>query len=238
MKLGFLYTCYNEERAVDYSISELRKHYSENRIYVVSDGGPSYNFLLEKFSNLKVSVEDDTMSCTKSITGQNFLDPIHQENIRKCTFATIRRIKDAIAYCESDYLVMMDPDALIRGQLNIPENVKLLGSRINHHMPKETMRILEKVPGAKVIDCWGATPGIFLTSTCLKAFEFLETNPQVLNDLFNSFYAMFAHDFLIPIMFALIGEEETFNPDIIECNRDFHWKSKSNPLVHQFKEYY
>ena len=49
---------------------------------------------------------------------------------------------------------------------------------------------------------------------------------------------MYAHDLLLPTLFALVGEEETFNPEIIECNRDPNWRSKPNPLVHQFKDFY
>ena len=43
---------------------------------------------------------------------------------------------------------------------------------------------------------------------------------------------------LLPLMFALVGEEETFNPDIVECNRNPNWKNTAQPLVHQFKEFY
>ena len=52
------------------------------------------------------------------------------------------------------------------------------------------------------------------------------------------FYAMSAHDVLFPTLFALIGEEEVYNPDIIECHTDPFWRQKSNPLVHSFTEYY
>ena len=39
MKLGFFFSCYKENRAVENSLSELRKHYPDNPIYLVSDGG-------------------------------------------------------------------------------------------------------------------------------------------------------------------------------------------------------
>ena len=35
-----------------------------------------------------------------------------------------------------------------------------------------------------------------------------------------------------------MGEEEILNPDIVECRRDGEWQSKTNPLVHQFRDYY
>ncbi len=60
----------------------------------------------------------------------------------------------------------------------------------------------------------------------------------ILDELTSSFYAIYAHDVLLPILFALVGEEETFNPDIIECQRDKNWMFRTNPLVHQFREFY
>ena len=44
--------------------------------------------------------------------------------------------------------------------------------------------------------------------------------------------------FSLPLIFALVGEEETFNPDIVECNRNPNWRNTTQPLVHQFKEFY
>ena len=66
----------------------------------------------------------------------------------------------------------------------------------------------------------------------------LESNEGLLGRLSQKYYAIHAHDLLLPILFALVGEEEQFNPDVIECERDPQWHSKPNPLVHQFRVYY
>ena len=55
---------------------------------------------------------------------------------------------------------------------------------------------------------------------------------------FNEFYAIYAHDVLLPLVFALVGEEETLNLDIVECNRNSNWRNSGHPLVHQYKEFY
>jgi hypothetical protein len=127
---------------------------------------------------------------------------------------------------------------LVRGKLTIPNGVKLLGTRINKVFPDGLKDVLSRVEGARVIDCWGATPAIFETKTFLKSWEMFKNTPDLLGMLTEEFYAIYAHDVLLPIIFALVGEKETFNPDIIECNRDPDWRTKPNPLVHQFKEYY
>jgi hypothetical protein len=98
---------------------------------------------------------------------------------------------------------MMDPDTLVRGKLTIPEGVKLLGSRINHRLPKGLKNVLARVEGAKIIDCWGATPAIFETQTFMKSWEMFRDTPELLIMMSMEFYAIYAHDVLLPIIFAL-----------------------------------
>lgn len=235
-KLGFFYSCYKEKRAVENSIKELRKHYSTAPIYLVSDGGLDFSYLTKKYENIFVSLEEDTMSDTFYVTDQNFREPRHQKVIKKSALATLDRLVRAIEYCKTEYILMMDPDALVRGPLTIPENAKLLGSRVNVGFPEELKTVLSNIVGAKVIDCWGATPAIFEVNTFLKAIQKLDDN--LLHQLTNEFYAIYAHDVLLPVLFSLVGEEEVFNPDITECNRNYDWKINNKPLLHQYKEYY
>jgi len=238
MKLGFFFSCYKENRAVENSLSELRKHYPDNPIYLVSDGGSDFNYLKGSYDNLFVSLEEDTMSSTFNITDQNWREEVHQNSIRQATYAVLNRLERAIEYCRTDYILMMDPDALVRGQLNIPEGVKLLGSRVNTGLPVELQVVLSRIPGAKVINCWGATPALFETKTFMTSWSRLKASPEVMDAFIDSFYAIYAHDVLLPLVFALVGEEETFNPDIVECNRNPNWRNTTQPLVHQFKEFY
>ena len=245
--LGFFFSCFNENKSVEYSLSELVKHYPDSPIYLVSDGGNDFSYLESEYKNLKFSFEEDTMSETFKITAGssgcdrkngNYAEDYYQDVIKKCTLAILNRLESAINYCKTDYILMMDPDTLVRGKLTIPEGVKLLGSRINHRLPKGLKNVLARVEGAKIIDCWGATPAIFETQTFMKSWEMFRDTPELLIMMSMEFYAIYAHDVLLPIIFALVGEEETFNPDIIECSRNPFWEACPHPLVHQFKRYY
>ena len=245
--LGFFFSCFNENKAVEYSLSELVKHYPDSPIYLVSDGGNDFSYLESEYKNLKFSFEEDTMSETFNITAGsfgndrkngNYAEDYYQDVIKKCTLAILNRLESAINYCKTDYILMMDPDTLVRGKLTIPEGVKLLGSRINHGFPRGLKNLLARVEGAKIIDCWGATPAIFETQTFMKSWEMFRDTSELLSMMSMEFYAIYAHDVLLPIIFALIGEEETFNPDIIECSRNPFWETCPHPLVHQFKKYY
>jgi hypothetical protein len=235
-KLGFFFTCFNEKQATEESLKSLRIHYKNNPIYLTSEGF-DFKYLRNMFDNIIINQSNDTMSNTFKITDTNFKENIHQENIKICIMATLDRLKEAIKFCNSEYLLMMEPDTLIRGPLHIPDNVVLLGSRVNIGLPQEVRTILSNIEGAKIINQWGATPGLFRTDRLLVGIDKLLSIPNLLNDLCNSFYAMYAHDVLIPIIFAIVGDEETFNPDIIECKRNTNWSNTTNPLVHQWKIY-
>ena len=240
--IGFYYTCYNEHRAVGYSLKKLRQNYPDAPIYLVSEGD-DFSYLQDKYDELVCHQEEDTISGTFNITGDywtgNFREDENQKIIKKGAWATLNRLEKAIEYCKTDYMVMCDPDTLVRGELTIPEGVKLLGSRLNKLPPefKGLQEVLKDV-GAVPIDCWGAQPCVFHVETFLKALSVLKSNTSILDRLSMEYYAMYAHDLLIPLLFSLVGEEETFNPDIIECERDGAWQSKPNPLVHQFRVYY
>ncbi len=236
MRLGAFVTCHNEFDAINFSLAELRKIYPEIPIYLVSDGHYDFSYLANTYTNINILAEDDTISSTFNITDVNFREKIHQDNIKKGVLATIDRLQRAIEFCQTEYIIMLDPDTLVRGELNIPD-CALLGSRINRGLPAGISDVLSEVPGSIPLNVWGATPAIFNVKKFQEAVKVLEYS-NTLDKFIYEFYAIYAHDVLLPILFALIGEEETFNPDIIECKRDPSWESKTNPLVHQFKKYY
>ncbi len=153
--------------------------------------------------------------------------------------AVINRLTRATEYLNSEYILMMDPDAIVRGALTIPDGVGLLGCRANQNpgLLKPMNEVLGKYSG-KEITAWGATPAIFNVSKFVKAREILMSHPTLVDELCGSFYAVFAHDVLLPILFSLIGEEETLNPDIIQIQSNPNWVETICPLIHQFRKYY
>jgi hypothetical protein len=251
MKIGFFYTVFKEKNATEYSIQQLKIHYPDSLIYLVSDGGLDFSYLEGKISNLKTSLEEDTMSDTFNITAGstgcdyingNYREEFYQKAIKKCAYTVLNRIETAIDYCNyPDWMIMCDPDCLIRGKLNFPENAKILGSRINCCLPQGYQNILRSIDGAIPITNWGASPCVFEVKAFLRAlkkFRYLDSTENLLDRLCKEFYAMYAHDVLFPTLFALVGEEEVFNYDVVECTRNTNWKNTSHPLVHQFREYY
>tara|TARA_Y100000356_G_scaffold135241_1_gene147623 strand:+ start:2353 stop:3150 length:798 start_codon:yes stop_codon:yes gene_type:complete len=241
---GFFYTCFNEKEAIDYSIKILRKNYSDSPIYLFSED-LDFGYLEDEYDNLKTSIEEDTLSPLLNMDGDYHLGIYRQEKyqklIKRSAWAILNRLDIAIKYFNTDYVVMCDPDTLVRGKLTIPNNAKILGSKVNSLPPefKKFQQVLKSLGShVHIIDSWGATPAVFEVKTFLKGLNILKSDMSIFDRLSMEYPHVYAHDLLIPIVFSLVGEEEVFNPDIIECFRDPNWRFKPNPLVHQFKDYY
>jgi hypothetical protein len=238
--LGVFYSAFNEIRAVDFSIATIKSVYPDIPIFLVSDGGENFEFILNKFNNISIHNGIDTMSNTFKITDQNFKEPKHQEAMLVCILTLFDRLKKCIDFCKSEYILMCDPDTILRGQISIKENATLLGTRLNKNgivTNIDYQNTLRNI-GVEPIDCWGATPTIFKSESFLIALEKLNSYPDLLKSLCSSTYAMFAHDFLFPTLFSLIGEKEVFNEQITECTRNPLWQYSQHPIVHQYKFLY
>jgi len=237
--IGIMMTCFDEVEAVSFAIQEVRKFYPENKIYIFNESNKDYGFLLEHDRNIKIKDDKDTMSFYYQNTVSNvYLLPEFQLKIQDALLTFLSRVHQTIEYSQSEYLLLMDADVLVRGQLSIPSNVNLLGSLRNRGVPWSTKKILQQIDGAITIDEWGATPGIFKVETFLRAYDKFISIPDLLQKFTQSWYAFYAHDIIIPVLFALIGEREHLNDDFTECNTDIDWQTNNKSLVHHYKKYY
>lgn len=237
--IGIMMSCFDEVEAVSFAIQELRKFYPKNKIYVFNESKEDYSFLLKNDDNIKIKNDKDTMSFyyQNSMSSVYHL-PEFQLKIQDAFLTFLSRVNQTIEYCQSEYLLLMDPDVLIRGELNIPSNINLLGSLRNKGVPLSTKKIISEIEGSVIIDEWGATPGIFKVETFHKAYNKFISIPNLLDKLTMSWSAFYAHDVIIPVLFSLIGEREHLNSDFTECNSDIDWQTNGKKLVHHYKKYY
>lgn len=237
--IGFMMTCFDEVKAVEFAIKELRKYYPKNKIYIFNESNKDYSFLLKDDDNIRIKNDKDTMSFYyQHQLHLVYLLPEFQSKIQDAFLTFLDRINQTIEYSQSKYLLLMDPDVLIRGELNIPSNINLLGSLRNSGVPPSTKKILEEIEGSVIINEWGATPGIFNVEAFKKAYDKFNSIPNLLDRLTQSWSSFYAHDVIIPILFALIGEREHLNNDFTECNTDIDWQTNGKKLVHHYKKYY
>ena len=197
MEVGFFYSVFKEKKAVDYSVEQLKIYYPESKVYLVSDGGLDYSYLEKKYDNLKTSLEEDTMSEIFKITGDwvtgNFREEHYQNVIKNCAYSILDRIIRAIEYCGNpDWMVMCDPDCLLRGKMTFPSEGKILGTRINSGVPDGYANIIKSIDGAVPITRWGASPCVFEVKSFFSAihkFRYLDTTQDLLSKLSMEWYA-------------------------------------------------
>lgn len=162
-----------------------------------------------------------------------------KEGVINSIYTFLRRIKDSIDYCSSEYILIMESDVLVRGELTIPRDSVLLGSKINPSIYREAEvnKIINKYGGVNVHG-YGCTPVIFKSDIFIEAYEFIKKNPKFIEELCDITYQIAMYDILLPIVFSLLGHTEEFNPDITECLRNVNWMNTKHPLVHQFRKFY
>ena len=236
MDLGVFYICYKEQAAVEYSLKEFRKFYPKNSIYLVSDNGLDFSYLKEKFGNI------ETIKETMEVVGiAKDVDQYIREHSGEIdlfmgiSLEFLRRLKNGCDFCKTEYMILMEPDVLVRGQLH-PFDADLVGPTVNV-MP-EIIQEYIITNGGKNNGTWGPAGGIMKTSS------FYEVYNKLMNDL-DKFSGglkldprMICYDYLLAFLFSLFGYTYTDNPDQTECIRNPNWKNSGHPLLHQHRELY
>ena len=154
---------------------------------MVSDGGNDYSYIKEIIINkkLETKLEDDSRgiiavidrkcaSRTQPCNAPGYYLKENKEKMMNSMNIFIRRISDAIDYCNSEYLLIMEPDVLVRGKINIKKNSKFLGTRINqglNFVPQELLNYMNNYKGAFKVTGWGCVPALFKTSEFKRIIE-------------------------------------------------------------------
>ena len=119
MDLGVFYICYKEQAAIEFSLKKFRQFYPENPIYLVSDNGLDFSYLKENFGNI------ETIKETTEVVGiARDVDQYIRENsgdidlFMGICLEFLRRLKNGCDFCNTEYMVLMEPDVLVRGELH------------------------------------------------------------------------------------------------------------------------
>jgi len=244
---GVFYTCYTENDAIEYNLKALYSIYPDCPVYLVSDGGNDFAYLEKQYSSLKTSLEGDTRGwCQGSgasdylVQNQNYkTNPEIHQKLYDTAYAWMERQQRAIEFCKKDHMLVMEPDVLIRGKLNIPKKTKLMGPMAPNITPEAGWRhVLSKIDGAVDVYSWG-WPYIYESKAFTEVFSFVKNNESIFRDFLMSDYRFgSAGDVTIPVLFAACGYSPSINPDVTECLRNPGWRTSGHPLLHQYRDAY
>lgn len=236
MSFGIFYTCFTETEAVDFSIETLKQHYPDCPVYLVSDGGSDFSFLEQKYRNVKVQTKHDSRGISQNFTFEKWKDPNNREKVYESIIEFFDRNMEAIQYCKTDSILIMEPDVLVRGKLkNLPSDKNsLLGSRINE-VPNVLKEIARKINPSVNCTHYGSTPAFYYTNSFLRVNEFIRNNKNLVMEFINADPAFVCYDVFLTCLFACCGYDEVLNDDLVECMRSSKWKNSHHPLLHQYR---
>ena len=237
MDFGVFYTCYKEAGAVDHSLQALYSIYPGCPVYLVSDGGSDYSSLEEKFSGLKTTLEDDTRGFVPKIKEETYKSKEMQKKIIDSVYTFFERNMRAIEYCRKPYMMVMEPDVLVRGKISCPPGAKLLGSRVNEGL-SQYHEILSEIPGSFLATHWGAVPAIYEVDAFIEVNDFLNNNRDIIERFALADCRFANYDVTFAILFGALGYEETLNRELTECLRNPYWRNSGHPILHQYREHY
>jgi hypothetical protein len=240
MSLGFFVTAHKEVRAVEELLRNIRYFHPQSPIYLVSDGGFDFQEIILKLgiSNLHFRLDQDSLSSTFQVTDKNFRQKEQQQVIQTAINCFLERITEAISIMKVTSMVVADPDTKFRRNLEYLTGRPLIGSLVNTHLPPSVNIVLSEFGGVEIRN-FGANPAIFRVDKFEVGLKRIESvKKEFFTRLANEFYAIYAYDLLIPIIFSMAGEREEFNPEIVECRRNRFWRFSRKAIVHQFRKYY
>ena len=233
-ELGVFFICFKEKTAIEKSIDSFRKLYPNSPIYLSSDGGFDYSYLNDEITNCVLDKEQ-TVGITKDIENMIQTGQFPILNLFMAATQYLQRLEKAVRYCNTRYILLMEPDVFVRGKLNLLD-IPLVGPKPNQ-MPDIVRRYILNCGGKDNV-AWGAAAGVMQSEAFLKIFNDLKNNQYKILEWLLIDPRIACYDYLLTFIFSVYGFDYEENPDLIECNRNPNWGNTHHPLIHQYYENY
>ena len=234
--LGAFYICFKERTAIEKSIASFKNFYPDAPLYLTSDGGYDYSYLEEEYSNMKCILDKEmTVGVTKDIEKMVSSNSFPIVPLFMASMQFLIRLKKGVDFCQTDYILLMEPDVFVRGKLNLSE-YELVGPKPNP-MPESIQKYITDNGGYNNVS-WGAAAGVMQTKAFNVIYDDLINNQHKMLEWLYMDPRMACYDYLLTFIFSMYGFKYEENPDLTECNRNPNWKTSNHPLLHQYYENY
>lgn len=235
MILSVFHSAYKNKKATEEAIKNFRK-YNDGPYFLVSDGGDDFSEIAKKY-NCYYQHFDWNLS----LRDHNHPSGIYG-NTKQETLEWLRRFYLACTLLESDHIMMMEDDVLIKGKINVEENVEFSGLDNGPFIHKELIEYLTQKYDAKFDYNWYGLPGgaIFKTKTFVENYDRIT---KIFNDEFdyikdNLMKSIGFVDVWMTVYFYLCKKPYTINPYFTEVTTNPNWKNSNYAIVHKYKEHY
>ena len=228
--LSFVLFGSNQLQSADFVLENIRKHYPDNYIALLSDCGADYTNLSKKY-NTEYFYSKKKLSYP--------VQPFGWRKDKVIDF--LERLYIACLRCNTTHIMYVEEDVIVFKQLVIPDDAEVIGfktcypdgSKFPNGFPDEFIRITEQFSGVKPnVIGYGAQGGAVLkVDTFINNFykikQFLLDNMDHIQD--NIYPTAGWIDCFLTWYYLLCGKKYVFNPNYIEVNDRFDY---NNPPAH------
>ena len=248
MTLGVFHQVYTRPKATEEAIKSFRQFHPDTPYVLICDGGKSFHRIAKKYDCFYVHEENNL--------GYKDHTHAHQVKFGNIPIGTgiygmtkekvlewLRRFRLACTLCNTDHILMMEDDILIRGEINVPETWEFAGqAKPGNLLQEEFMRYLTEKYGVEWnVNYYGTGGGsIFNANTFLENYErvikiFDEEFDYIKNNLCGNLGWV---DVWMHMYYFLCGKQYRHNNLLTETTSNPIWDISKEPIVHQYKVHY
>ena len=111
--VGFYYNCYKNRYATENILKQLRNVYKDEPVYLLNDNGDDFSDIAQKY-NCFYKHSQIRILGGRTINGR-FINHVFSDE--SCAKLFLKEISNAIDYCQTDYIVLMEDDVFINHKI-------------------------------------------------------------------------------------------------------------------------
>ena len=230
IQFGCYYAAFKSEEATKFVLQNFRKHFPENPILLISDGGDDFSHLAKEFDCGYEQLH-------------NIFEPKEDMYCAARMSEYWKRLKSSVDYCNKEYLMLLEDDVYIRDYFEIDRHFDLCGSRLGAKFSSSVKEDIKKAV-SKDVQIYGMCGGSFFnTETFNKIYDdvILDINDihdEKIKKETDKWCSLGSTDSSITYHFYKRGYEYEVNPWMIEVRENRRWRETGHPIVHEYKEKY
>ncbi len=232
VEFGVYYQVYNNKRATRFVLDNFRKHFPDNPVVLISDGGLDFSIIAQQY--------DCTYHMRENIFGNEENDYDRHSYDSHRTIEWWKRQKLVCQETQQDYVMIMEDDVLVRGSFNIDPPFDLRGIRLANPLTPGMIKEIKELTGND------AGPYGMCGGTIYNAKTLLSIYDDVIEDIKNNMDRLQKED---PMQWRGLGS--------VDLNITYHFNKRgykyeaapwlvelregnvgNYPVIHQWKENY
>jgi len=231
-KLGFYMWAYANVESVDYIFDRLRKVYPESEIYLSSDNGEDFSFMIEKYGLTYEHSKESHGPATK---------PHRYGWTATEAKLWLDRIYNACQTLSTDYIMLMEEDILVKDKVRFPAVDIIMIPGWYNPICEDAMKWIGERGGKTDYPYYSAGGGtIIKRDTFIRAYDnWMSDFMRDYEDLYNK--SMNAgcngwgwNDSILAVLFYLENAKISTNLPITESGDE----DANMPIIHKFKRLY